>query len=371
MRFKVLGPLEIETDDGPLVVTGRRPRALLVALLLQPRVVVSTDRLVDALWGEELPDSPANALQQVVARLRARLGRWAACLGTGPGGYLLSAADDSIDAELFEREYRGARALIDVDPERAARALEGALSLWRGPAYGEFGSAFAHVAAVRLEELRLGCQEDRVDLLIRQGLTTDAVAQARDLVAAEPLRERRVALLMHALHAEGRVADALDAYRNHRSLLAEELGLDPPATLRELESRILADDLPRPPRPVPRLASPDRARPPRPDLPRRPGAMVGRERELELLLDCLVSARMVTLVGPGGVGKTRLALEVAHRLAEQGRQVFWVDLTVVTPDRLVDALAEGTGVVMPRAGSEGRDRLAGQGGRRPARSASS
>ena len=180
-------------------------------------------------------------------------------------------------------------------------------------------------------------------------MPTDAVAQARDLVAAEPLRERRVALLMHALHAEGRVADALEAYRNHRRLLAEELGLDPPATLRELEARILADDLPRPPRPVLRAAGRDRAA-------AAPGAaaacrarMVGRERELELLLDCLATTRVVTLVGPGGVGKTRLALEVAHRLAEQGRQVFWVDLTVVAPDRLVDALAEATGVVMPRA----------------------
>jgi DNA-binding SARP family transcriptional activator len=121
MRFKVLGPLEIETDDGRLVVTGRRPRALLVALLLQPRIVVSTDRLGDALWGEDLPESPANALQQVVARLRARLGRWAGCVRTGPGGYLLSAAHDAIDAEVFEREYRGARALREVDPEQAAR----------------------------------------------------------------------------------------------------------------------------------------------------------------------------------------------------------------------------------------------------------
>ena len=236
MRFRVLGPLEVETDDGPVVVAGRRPRALLVALLLQPGAVVSTDRLVDALWGADLPASPPNALQQVVARLRARLGRWADCVHTGPGGYLLAAADDAVDADVFEREYRRARALTDVDPQGAARAVDAALSLWRGPAYGEFGDGFAHVAAVRLEELRLACLEDRVELLLHLGATTDAVAQARDLVAAEPLRERRVALLMRALHANGRVADALDAYREHRRRMAEELGLDPPQALRELEA---------------------------------------------------------------------------------------------------------------------------------------
>ena len=351
MRFRVLGPLEVETDDGPVVVAGSRPRALLVALLLQPGAVVSTDRLVDALWGADLPASPPNALQQVVARLRARLGRWADCVHTGPGGYLLAAADEAVDAEVFEREYRRARALMDVDPQGAARAVDAALSLWRGPAYGEFGEGFAQVAAVRLEELRLACLEDRVELLLQLGAMTDAVAQARDLVAAEPLRERRVALLMRALHATGRVADALDAYREHRGLMVEELGLDPPEALRELEARILADDLPRPPRPVLRAAGDDRSRPgpPRPGLPRRPGVMVGRERELQQLLDCLATARVVTLVGPGGVGKTRLALEVAHGLVEQGGQAFWVDLTVVAPDRLVDALAEGIGVVMPRA----------------------
>ena len=154
MRFRVLGPLEIETDDGPIVVSGQRPRALLTALLLQPKKVVSTDRLVDALWGEDLPESPANALQQVVTRLRARLGRWAGCVRTEPGGYLLAASDGSIDADEFELSYRRARALMDADPGQAARVLDGALALWRGPAYGEFGTGFAQVSAVRLDELR-------------------------------------------------------------------------------------------------------------------------------------------------------------------------------------------------------------------------
>lgn len=121
---------------------------------------------------------------------------------------------------------------MDIDPDQAAEVLNGALALWRGPPYAEFGTGFAQVAAVRLQELRTAALEDRVELLLRRGATMDAAAEARDLVAAEPLRERRIALLMRALHADGRVADALDAYRDHCALLAEELGLDPPAGLR-------------------------------------------------------------------------------------------------------------------------------------------
>ena len=318
MRFRVLGPLEIDSADGLVVVSGQRLRALLTALLLQPNTVVSTDRLVDALWGEALPESPANALQQVVTRLRARLGRWSDCVPTGPGGYVLVVPEGAIDAEEFEGSYRRARALMDADPDQAARVLDSGLALWRGPPFGEFGTGFAQVAAVRLEDLRNAALEDRVELLLRRDATMDAAAAARDLVAAEPLRERRVALLMRALHADGRVADALDAYRDHCVRLAEELGLDPPAGLRELEGRILRDDLPVPQRLGHTVRPP--APPPRFGLPRRPGGMVGRERELGLLVDCLATRRQVTLVGPGGVGKTRLALEAAHRFAGRGRR---------------------------------------------------
>jgi DNA-binding SARP family transcriptional activator len=119
VRFRVLGSVEIESEDGPVVVSGQRLRALLTALLLQPNTVVSTDRLVEALWGQDLPESPANALHQVVTRLRARLGRWADCVRTGPGGYVLVAPDGSIDAEVFEGSYRRARDLMDADSDQA------------------------------------------------------------------------------------------------------------------------------------------------------------------------------------------------------------------------------------------------------------
>ena len=142
MRFRVLGPVEIESEDGPVVVSGQRLRALLTALLLQPNSVVPTDRLVEALGGQDLPESPANALHQVVTRLRARLRRWAECVRTGPGGYVLVAPDGSIDAEVFEGTYRRARSLMgagsdradpdQANPDQAARVLDSALALWRG-----------------------------------------------------------------------------------------------------------------------------------------------------------------------------------------------------------------------------------------------
>ena len=183
-------------------------------------------------------------------------------------------------------------------------------------------------------------------MLIRTGAATDAVAAARELVGAAPLRERPVELLMRALHACGRVADALEAYRQHRQLLADELGLDPPAGLRELEARILQDDLPGPARAeLYRGAAPPRVRV---ALPGRPGAIIGREDDLAIVRRCLVDRPLVSLVGPGGVGKTRLALELAHEHAVEGRPIVWVDLSTVEEGRLADLVADATGVDMPR-----------------------
>jgi predicted ATPase/DNA-binding SARP family transcriptional activator len=350
MKFKVLGPLEVEGDAGAaVVVTGQRPRALLTALLLDPGAAVPLDRLVDALWADELPAAPANALQQIVARLRGRFAAagdgMADALATTPDGYRLAVPPGAVDAVLFERGYRRARAVRDEDPRAAAAVLDEALALWRGPAYGEHAEGFARAPAVRLEELRTAALEDRAELHLRLGGTTEAVAAARDLVMAHPLRDRPVELLMRALHAAGRTPEALDAFRDHRERLAEELGLDPPAALRDLEASILRDDLPtaEPPPPVTpsaRMSSP---------LPWKRGRVFGRDQDLELLIDCLARERVLTLVGPGGVGKTRLAVEAVHQLAESGRRVWWADLSAVTPDRLVGALAEATGVDMPGA----------------------
>ena len=361
MRFRVLGPLEVEGETGPVAVPGRRPRALLTALLLQPGAVVATDRLVDLVWGDRPPEAPANALQQVVARLRSRLADGgpdlADVLVTAPGGYRLAVSPEVVDAEAFERGYRQARRHVDDDPGRAADLLDEVLPLWRGPAYGEHADGFAKAPSTRLDELRTTAREDRAELHLRLGHTAEAVAAARDLVAEHPLRDRPVDVLMRALHAAGRVPDALEAYRSHRDRLADELGLDPPAALGELEASILRGDLAA----VPRLraaesrGSLDDAERPGPapgsldrPLPWRPLGLVGRDRDLELLEGCLADQRLVTLVGTGGVGKTRLALEAAHRAAKAGRRVWWADLTAIDQDRVLDALAEATGVEMPR-----------------------
>jgi predicted ATPase/DNA-binding SARP family transcriptional activator len=346
MRFKVLGPLEVEGDDGSVPIVGQRLRALLTALLMRPNEVVATERLIDAVWGEDPPASPANALQQVVTRLRSRLGGAAGCVATTPGGYRVVVAPGSLDADLFETCYRRARQLMDAAPDAAARELESALALWRGPAYGEFAAGFAQASSVRLAELRTVAMEDHVDLLIRTGAATDAAAAARELVGDAPLRERPVELLMRALHACGRVADALEAYRAHRQLLVDELGLDPPAGLRELEARILQDDLPGPARAeLYRGAAP---LPVRAVLPGRPGAIIGRDDDLASARRCLADRPLVSLVGPGGVGKTRLALELAHELVLVDRPVFWVDLSTVEKGRVADLVADATGVDMPR-----------------------
>jgi predicted ATPase/DNA-binding SARP family transcriptional activator len=346
MRFRVLGAIEVEADGGPVPIVGHRLRALLSALLLQPNEVVGTDRLVDSIWGADLPDVPTNALQQVVTRLRSRLGNGAECLTTAPGGYRILVAPGQLDADAFETSYRQARQLADVDPESALKEIESALGWWRGPAYGEFATGFAQAASVRLDELRAAAAEDRVELLLRTGAEGTAVAAARELVGTAPLRERPVELLMRALHASGRVADALAVYRAHRELLAEELGLDPPATLRDLEARILNDDAP-----VVAAAPPARPAPPgipRSELPGRPGTIIGRDDDLALVRDQLATRPLVSIVGPGGVGKTRLALELAHEAALAGEPVVWVDLSAVEPGRSADLVAEAAGVDMPR-----------------------
>ncbi|MGD9526017.1 MAG: BTAD domain-containing putative transcriptional regulator, partial [Pseudonocardia sp.] len=213
----------------------------------------------------------------------------------------------------------------------AALALEEALALWRGPAYGEFADGFARGAATRLDALRTAARETRADALLQAGDPATAAALAADLSAAHPLRERPVEIAMRALAALGRTPDALEAFRRHRSLVGEELGLDPSPRLRELETRLLRADV-APPRaaPAPRRGT---------RLPTRPSPLVGRADELHDLTGALASRRLVTLVGPGGVGKTRTVLELAHRMASAGRAVWWVDLVPLEPQRLAEAVA--------------------------------
>jgi predicted ATPase/DNA-binding SARP family transcriptional activator len=344
MMFRVLGLLAAEVGGAPVHLASARQRAILAVLLLSPNDVVSTDRMVDAVWGEELPEHPANAVQNLIARLRRALDDDGTLIVTKPGGYVLAVDPTQIDAHRFERGYREARALLAHDPQRAVALLDAALAHWHGPAYSEHAAGFARAEATRLEELRLAAQEDRIVAALSAGAVNDAIARAQALTSEHPLRERPVELLMRALATGGRVGDALTAFQDHRKIVDVELGLEPSDTLRGLEAQILRGEL----QPTAMQAAPPAAAAPRPrplrHLPWRPSGLLGRDSELHDLLAATRRHRLVTLVGPGGVGKTRLCLEAAHALADDGEAVWWIDLVPAGAERVVDAVAGVIGI---------------------------
>src|SRR5262245_38769429 len=242
MEFRILGPVEAGEDGRAVSLGGRKQRTVLAVLVLHANEVVSSHRLIELLWGEDpLPTAP-KALQGHVAGLRKALGPEA--IVTRSPGYVLVSESDQIDLGRFERLRREARsALDDGEPGKAAERLRAALDLWRGDPLGDVGfepSVQAEVA--RLEGLRLGALEERIDADIAMGRSTELVDELEHLVATNPLRERLWGDLMLSLYLSGRQADALDAYRRARQTLVAELGIEPGPGLRDLESRILAQD---------------------------------------------------------------------------------------------------------------------------------
>ncbi|MGP3971952.1 BTAD domain-containing putative transcriptional regulator [Streptomyces sp. 6N223] len=327
MRVGILGPLELRDGAGRLVeVSGQRLRALLTRLAIDVSGFVTTDRLIHDLWAGSPPAAPGNALHTLVSRLRGAGGR--ELVEAVPGGYRLAVDPERVDAVAFERRVAAARA-EPRPPERAA-GLREALALWRGPALVEVAdAAFAAATVTRLEELRLGATEDRVEAELALGEAAGLVPELEELSRAHPLRERLRGQLMRALYAAGRQAAALSAYEDIRRDLAERLGLDPSAELRALHLAVLRGDpgldAPPPPRSVP---------PPQPhpepeagaptNLPAPLTSFVGREEESERLGKLLGQARLVTLTGPGGAGKTRLAVEVTGRLVADCPDGVWL-----------------------------------------------
>ncbi|MZD08957.1 tetratricopeptide repeat protein [Streptomyces sp. SID5785] len=326
MRFGILGPLDVRAPDGsPLDPGGPRPRALLTQLLLDAGRTVSPERLIDGVYGEEPPAHAANALQSQISRLRRRLGLE---IEADPAGYRLVVERDAVDVHRFERLARaGGQALAAGDHARAAELLREALGLWRGPAPQDLP---------RLDELRLTAVQDRIAADLALGAGPDLVAEIRDLLGSHPLSERLHALLMRALHAAGRPAEALAAYEEARGILAEELGADPSAELSALHLELL------------RTPEPHRQR----GVPAQLTRFVGRSQELARIDALLAGARLVTLTGPGGVGKTRLAVEAARSRPD----VCYVELAPVSEGALVPyAVLTALGVREGLRGPQGED----------------
>jgi predicted ATPase/DNA-binding SARP family transcriptional activator len=339
MRFGILGTVEVQRGGDVLPVGGPLVRALLAMLLLDAGRLVPTERLIDGLYGEDPPSGAANALQSQVSRLRRSLGDAALVEGL-PAGYRLDVERDDVDAHRFERLAAEARQAGDA----AAGLFEEALGLWRGAALADVRAPFAAAQAARLEEERAAAVEGLGEARIRGGDPESVVAPLRDLVDAQPLRERARALLMRALHASGRQAEALSIFEDGRRVLADELGADPSKELAEVHLSILRGE-----------TGPERVRP---NLPAQLTSFVGREEELRRVRKMLAGGRLVTLLGPGGAGKTRLAIEAAGR--EDG-EVCFVDLAPVVADEvpkaLLGALGLRAGGMRPAPGEPSPDAL--------------
>ncbi|REG01374.1 putative ATPase [Asanoa ferruginea] len=309
MRFGVLGPLAVWTADGATVpIPGTKVRALLAALLAREGQPASADRLVDDIWGDAPPGNPAAALAVKVSQLRRALDDAEpgarALVESGPAGYLLRTR--AVDAVEFDQLLT--RAGDDGSPAGRAALLDDALALWRGDAYAGFRDAeFARADVLRLDERRLSALDDRAEAHLALGRHSTVAGELADLVARQPLRERTRALRMVALYRSGRQAEALDSYADLRHQLAEQLGLDPSPELAALHQAILTQD-PSLDRPPPEKAG---TRPPTSNLPAALGDLFGRDEAVAELTALLGKHRLLSLTGTGGVGKTRLAVEVA------------------------------------------------------------
>jgi predicted ATPase/DNA-binding SARP family transcriptional activator len=318
----VLGPLEVRDRDGALVpVAGARLRTLLIELALAPGKLVPTAQLVDAVWGDEPPAGAGNALQALVSRLRRALPE--AVVQSHPAGYRLLIEPSAVDVTLFERLVADGRAALPDDPDRAASTLREALSLWRGPALLDVaGVAFFQPTLTRLDELLMTATERRVEADLQLGRGAELVTELTALVAEHPLRERLVGALMRALSEAGRPAEALTVYERTRQTLADQLGTDPSPELSAMHTAVLRGQIDKAPPTV------EAAR--RTNLRTPLTSFVGRDADVAAVSELIDDYRLTTLVGPGGFGKTRLAVEVSRAMLDQLPDGVWlVELAAV------------------------------------------
>jgi predicted ATPase/DNA-binding winged helix-turn-helix (wHTH) protein len=324
----MLGPLEVSDGSGAVVeIGGARLRALLIMLALRPGQLVTASQLIDGLWAGQPPAEPGNAVQALVSRLRRALPQ--ADLSNLPTGYRLTLTVTDI-ARFEDLAGTGRRQLRDSVPAAAAATLREALGLWRGPALADVADTeWGQAVIARLDELRLAAVQDRItaDLTLATtgpgtrataGHAADLVAELDGLVAENPTREPLAALLMRALGADGRRGEALEVYERTRKRLAEQLGTDPSAELNAVHLELLREDWT------------DNSK--ISNLPVALTSFVGRDSDVAQVSGLLVAHRLVTLTGPGGAGKTRLAIEAARNrvTAQRADQTWLIELAPVT-----------------------------------------
>ncbi|NRQ37340.1 AfsR/SARP family transcriptional regulator [Nonomuraea sp. NN258] len=311
MRVGLLGPFEVRNRDGAVVdVPGARLRALLAALALEPGRIVTRGRLVDWIWGEQPPADEVNALQALVSRLRRALPD--GVIEAESGGYRLAVAADAVDAYRFEQLVGQARG---AEPAERAELLRSALALWRGKAMTDIalqGSELFDSAVARLDELHVAALGDRVDADLRLGRGSDMLSELTELVATYPLREGFVAALMRALAEAGRGNEALTLYQRTRERLADELGADPSAELSALHTALLRGELG------------ERSESRRTNLRAELTSFVGKDDDLSAVAGLAIRHRLVTLTGPGGSGKTRLATETGRTMLSELPDGAWL-----------------------------------------------
>jgi predicted ATPase/DNA-binding SARP family transcriptional activator len=366
LEFRILGPFEVRRGDQLLAGGGGKRRGLLAVLLLSANKAVSVDRLSAALWGDDAPRSATNLIQGYVSDWRSLLDPERASRSSGhrllstPSGYQLSVAEDECDLLRFTVLAREGQQAVDRgDLLTARRLLRGALEQRRGPALADFGDENLAGATTSLEEAWLATVERAADVELALGRPDLALAYLEEPAASHPLRERLAELRMLALYRAGRQSDALAVYEEARTALCDALGIDPSPRLSQLYVGVLRQE--------PSLQGPSSAGRPSSTLPARLSSFIGREQDLAAVVELVGTHRLVTLTGPGGSGKTRLAVEAAAAMALSAeRDISFIDLTPVRDgDLLWSAVASGLGLQL--AGNlDAPLALAAQLGRRPA-----
>lgn len=357
MEVRLLGPLEVREGDRLLNVRGSRQRALLALLALNAGRVMPAERLIELLWGDEAPPSAANALQVHVSNLRKILepqGQPYRLLVSDESGYALKLDPHQIDFARFEQLVdQGHKVLARGEVAQCAQLLGQAANLWRGSALVDLADQPWSIGeARRLEELRVAATEDRMEAELALGRHSELIAELESMIAMNPFRERLRGQLMLALYRSGRQAEASDVYQKTREVLVEELGMEPGLELQQLLKAILNQEaslgVPAAERPAARLDN----------LPVALTSFVGRDSALTQIRKLVSENRLVTLTGPGGFGKTRLAVEIARGLLDKYERGVWLaSLASLTDPALVPEAVAQMLAIRAQAGQSPTERL--------------